>query len=120
MPMDIRKYIGNRIKRERKTCKLTQQDLSDQTGVSVKMIQGIEKASVNPSIDILYPIVIRLGLTTVDLFSIEPDAQEEDVNRFLGKFRMCNPANRKILLHTLDFLAEQLLSLQNDDGKVKD
>ena len=115
MPMDIRKYIGNRIKRERKTCKLTQQDLSDQTGVSVKMIQGIEKASVNPSIDILYPIVERLGMTTIDLFNMEPDEQEEDVNHFLGKLRMCNRANRKVLLNTVDFLAEQLLALQNDD-----
>ena len=115
MPMDIRKYIGNRIRRERKACKLTQQELSDQTGVSVKMVQGIEKGSVNPSIDILYPIVKRLGLTTIDLFNLEQDEQEEEVNRFLGKFRMCNRANRKVLLNTVDFLAEQLLALQNDD-----
>ena len=117
MPMDIRKFVGNRIKRARKECKLTQQKLADQANVSVKMVQGIEKASVNPSVDILYPIVKRLGLTTIDLFNVEPDEQEEEVNRFLGKFRMCNRANRKILLHTLDFLAEQLLALQNDDLK---
>ena len=46
MPMDIRTYLGNRVQQARKACKLTQQELSDQTGVSIKMIQGIESGSV--------------------------------------------------------------------------
>ena len=115
--MDIRTYLGGRVQRARKACKLTHQELSDQTGVSIKMIQGIESGSVNPSYKILFPIVRRLGLTTSDLFSLEPDEQEEEVNRFLGKFRACNRTNRMVLLNTLDFLAEQLLELQTDDLK---
>ena len=49
MPMDIRTYLGIRIHDARKACDLTQQELSDETGVSLKMIQGIEGGSVNPS-----------------------------------------------------------------------
>ena len=118
MPMDIRTYLGIRIHDARKACDLTQQELSDETSVSLKMIQGIEGGSVNPSYKILFPIVRRLGLTTSDLFSLEPDEQEEEVNRFLGKFRACNRTNRQILLHTLDFLAEQLLTHQKDDSEI--
>ena len=114
MPMDIRTYLGNRVQQARKACKLTQQELSDQTGVSIKMIQCIENGSVNPSYEILFPIVNRLGLTTSNLFSIEPDEHEEEVNRFLGKFRACSRANQMVLLSTLDFLAEQLLTLQDE------
>ena len=113
MPMDIRTYLGNRVQQARKAYKLTQQELSDQTGVSIKMIQGIEHGSANPSYGILFPIVNRLGLTTSNLFSIEPDEHEEEVNRFLGKFRVCSRANQMVLLSTLDFLAEQLLTLQD-------
>ena len=113
MPIDIHAYLADRIKGARKACKLTQQKLSDQTGVSVKMIQDIEHASVNPSYDILFPIVNRLGLTTSDLFNVEPDEHEEEVNRFLGKFRACSRANQMVLLNTLDFLAEQLLVAQD-------
>ncbi len=117
MPMDIRTYLGGRVQRARKACKLTQQELSDQTGVSIKMIQCIENGSVNPSYEILFPLVRRLGLTTSDLFNVEPDEHEEEINRFLGKFRACNRANRMVLLNTLDFLAEQLLKLQTDELK---
>ena len=109
MPMDILTYLGKRLHDARKACNLTQQELSDQTGVSIKMIQDIEHGSVNPSYEILFPIVNRLGLTTSDLFNVEPDEQEEEINRFLGKFRACSRANQMVLLNTLDFLAEQLL-----------
>lgn len=114
MPMDIRTYLGNRVQQARKAYKLTQQELSDQTGVSIKMIQCIENGSVNPSYEILFPIVNRLGLTTSNLFNVEPDEHEEEINRFLGKFRACNRANQMVLLNTLDFLAEQLLTLQDE------
>ena len=117
MPMDIRTYLGNRVQSARKACKLTQQELSDQTGVSIKMIQCIENGSVNPSYEILFPIVNRLGLTTSELFNVEPDEHDEEINRFLGKFRACNRANQMVLLNTLDFLAEQLLKLQGDELK---
>lgn len=117
MPMDIHTYLGIRIHDARKACDLTQQELADQTGVSLKMIQGIEGGSVNPSYKILFPIVRRLGLTTSDLFNIEPDEHDEEINRFLGKFRACSRANQMVLLNTLDFLAEQLLTLQEDKGE---
>ena len=115
MPMDIRTYLGGQVQQARKACKLTQQELSDQTGVSIKMIQGIEGGSVNPSYGILFPIVNRLGLTTSNLFNVEPDEHEEEINRFLGKFRACSRANQMVLLNTLDFLAEQLLALQDEE-----
>ena len=106
-------YLGIRIHDARKACKLTQQKLSDETGVFVKMIQCIGNRSVNPSYEILFLIVNRLGLTTSDLFSVEPDQHEKETNRFLGKFRACNRSNQLLLLDTLDFLAEQLLARQN-------
>lgn len=117
MPMDNRTYLGIRIHDARKACNLTQQELSDETGVSIKMIQCIESGKVNPSFEILFPIVNRLGLTTSNLFSVEPDEHEEEINRFLGKFRACSRANQMVLLNTLDFLAEQLLTLQEDKGE---
>ena len=114
MPEDRLTYLGIRIRDARKACKLTQQELSDETGVSIKMIQSIENGSVNPSYEILFPIVNRLGLTTSDLFSVEPDQHKEEINRFLGKFRACNRANQMVLLNMLDFLAEQLLTHQDE------
>ena len=50
-------------------------------------------------------------------FSVESDEHEEEIHRFLGKFRACSRANQMVLLNTLDFLAEQLLTLQEDKGE---
>ena len=66
---------------------------------------------------ILFPIVNRLGLTTSNLFNVEPDENEEEINRFLGKFRACSRANQMVLLNMLDFLAEQLLGLQEGNNE---
>lgn len=120
MPINRLAYLGQRIHDARKACNLTQQELSDQTGVSLKTIQCIEKGVVNPSYDILFPIVNRLGLTTSNLFSVEPDEYEEEINRFLGKFRTCKRSNQLVLLNTLDFLAEQLLTIQKDEMRNED
>ena len=81
------------------------------------MIYCIKNGSVNPSYEILFPIVNCLGLATSDLFSVEPDQHKEEINRFLGKFRACNRSNQLLLLDTLDFLAEQLMVRQNEKHK---
>ena len=58
-----------------------------------------------------------MGLATSNLFSVEPDEHEEEINRFLGKFRACSRANQMVLLNTLDFLAEQLLASQEKSNE---
>ena len=52
-----------------------------------------------------------------NLFNVEPDENEEEINRFLGKFRACSRANQMVLLNMLDFLAEQLLGLQEGNNE---
>lgn len=113
MPVDKVKHLGTCIRTARKQCNLTQQELADQSGVSVKTVRNIERGVMNPSYEILFPLVNRLGLSTSDLFNLKPDTQEEEIQRFIGKFRACNRTNQLILLSTLDFLAEQLLAAQN-------
>ena len=118
MPADKLQYLGNCIRTARKACSLTQQELADQTGVAVKTVRNIELGTMNPSYEILFPIVNRLGLTTSDLFNLEPNEREEEIQRFLGKFKACNRADQINLLNTLDFLAEQLLAIQ-DESETK-
>ena len=43
MPEDKFTFLGRRIRAARKECKLTQQELADQSGLAVKTIQDIEK-----------------------------------------------------------------------------
>lgn len=117
MPKDKLSYLGNCIRQARNDCNLTQQDLADQSHVAIKTIQMIEKGKINPSYEILYPLIKRLGISANTLFNPEISDADEEIQRFIGKFQACIPENRKILLNTLDYLAEQLLTLQHNPSE---
>lgn len=113
MPKDKLIYLGNCMRNARTACGLTQQELADQANVAIKTIQMIEKGQMNPSYEILYPLIKRLGISPNTLFNPDITDADEKIQRFIGKFQSCSPENRQILLNTLDYLAEQLLSFQN-------
>ncbi len=115
MPEDKLQRLGRLVRTARGSCNLTQQELADQTCVGLKTIQQIEKGKMNPSYEILYPIINRLGISTDLLFGEEMTEDEADVQHFLGKLRACTPQNRKVLIHTLDFLSEELLKTQHKE-----
>lgn len=117
MPKDRLTYLGIHIRNARLTCGLTQQELADQSNVAIKTVQMIEKGQMNPSYEILYSLIKRLGISANTLFNPEISDTDGEIQRFIGKFQACAPENRKILLNTLDYLAEQLFTLQQDIDK---
>lgn len=56
---------GNIIKERRSILGLTQQDLSDYTGLSVRNIKSVEAEDGNPSLSTLEKIADTLGLELV-------------------------------------------------------
>lgn len=118
MPKDRLTYLGFHIRNARLACCLTEQELADQSNVALKTVQMIEKGQMNPSYEILYPLIKRLGISANTLFDPEISDADAEIQRFIGKFQACTPENRRVLLNTLDYLSEQLLALQHDiDGQ---
>lgn len=60
--------IGNLIRNRRQILRVTQQALSEMSGVSVRMIKAIEGGYANPSVGTLEKIlnVLGLQLTIID------------------------------------------------------
>ncbi|MBQ8223452.1 MAG: helix-turn-helix transcriptional regulator [Bacteroidales bacterium] len=56
---------GNLIKERRSVLGLTQQDLADYTGLSVRIIKSVESEKGNPSLSTLEKIADILGLEIV-------------------------------------------------------
>ncbi len=56
---------GNLIKERRAVLRLTQQDLSDYTGLSLRIIKSVESEKGNPSLKTLEKIAEVLGLELV-------------------------------------------------------
>ena len=54
--------LGQVIKSRRQELRLTQQSLSDMSGVSVRMVKSIEGGYANPSIKTVEKLLAPLGL----------------------------------------------------------
>ena len=108
MPETKFKFLGTHIRAARKRCDLTQQKLADQTGLAIKTVQDIEKGKKNPTYETLSRLVERLGISADTLFPSETPLENEELQNLIKKFQSCSPQNQKILLNTLDFLADQL------------
>ena len=120
MQEDIFLHMGNRIKEAREECGLTQQELAEQTGRGLRHLQDIEKGRKNPSFDGLASYIGRLGVAPNELFYSDVPAAEKEVQHFMGKFLACTEDERKILLKTLDCLAEQFISRRYKTSETQD
>ena len=56
------KYIGNAIKDIRKKKQLTQGDLADMTGTSIKFVSDVERGKKTVQMDKVFDLIIALGL----------------------------------------------------------
>ncbi len=69
--------LGQVIRQARKSKKITQEDLSEQSGVNAKYLGEIELGKTNPTIVVLLKLVGALGLEIVDVFPGVYDSGEQ-------------------------------------------
>lgn len=119
MPNNNLRFLGQRIREARKDCDLTQQELADQTGLSIKTVQDIEAGNKNTSYETLSLLIKRLGITANSLFPSSVSVDEAELQHLLGKLQSCSPAHQKILFDTMDFLAEKLIEDQQESNSEK-
>jgi transcriptional regulator with XRE-family HTH domain len=65
--MDMRRLVGQNVKRFRVEKGLTQEQFSDISGFSQQYISGLESGNRNPTIVTLYELAKALGVSQVDL-----------------------------------------------------
>ena len=102
--MKLKKLLGERIKRLRKSRNLTQEQLADEAHVSTKQIADIEKARRNPSYLILKALakVVHLSLDSLMYPDLSPDEAGQNEMKLL--YMNCPPEMRETLLcHTRGF-----------------
>ena len=114
MPEDKFTFLGRRIRAARKECKLTQQELADQSKIKKKTIQDIEKGRKNPTYETLCMLIDRLGVSPNTLFPSKSNVDKDSLQHFLGKLQSCNKQNQKMVLNSLNFLVDQVLEIQNN------
>jgi transcriptional regulator with XRE-family HTH domain len=67
--MDMRKLVGANVARARREKGLTQEVLSEKSGLSQQYISGLERGHRNPTIVTLYEIASALGVSPASLLT---------------------------------------------------
>ncbi|SIN67696.1 transcriptional regulator, XRE family [Parasphingorhabdus marina DSM 22363] len=67
--MDMRKLVGDNVCRIRKERGLTQEKLSELSGLSQQYISDLERGKRNPTIVTIYEIAMALEVEHLDLVS---------------------------------------------------
>ncbi len=69
--MDMRRLVGRNLARIRRAQGLTQEQLEERSGFSQQYLSGLEQGRRNPTIVTVYEIAQALGVSHLDLLSIE-------------------------------------------------
>lgn len=65
--MDMRKLVGDNVCRIRKEKGLTQEKLSELSGLSQQYISDLERGKRNPTIVTIYELAMALGIEHMEL-----------------------------------------------------
>ena len=74
--MDMRRLVGQNVRRIRLEKKLTQEQFSDISGFSQQYLSGLESGRRNPTVVTLYEIAKALGVSHLDLLEPPPSRQK--------------------------------------------
>jgi len=69
--MDMRRLVGENVRRLRIAASLTQEQLAERSGFSQQYISDLERGRRNPTVVTLFELASALGATPVELITPE-------------------------------------------------
>jgi transcriptional regulator with XRE-family HTH domain len=78
--MDMRKLVGENVRRLRLASCLTQEELAERSGLSQQYISGLENGRRNPTIVTIFELSQALGVSHVEIVqhTLQPVAANVD------------------------------------------
>ncbi len=72
--MDMRRLVGENLRRLRAASGLTQEELAERSGFSQQYLSGLERGMRNPTVLTLYEIAQVLGVSHEEMVRIDPSS----------------------------------------------
>lgn len=111
MPDEKLIKLGMKMKNRRLDRHLTQENVSDASGVTVRTISKIERGEMNPSFEILSALVPVLGMSFDSLFVSEEDQQDEGVQELISLYKSSPKNGRHLIVETVRTLSNELTDI---------
>ena len=108
MPNNDLPVLGERLKKARKDCGLTQEQLAERSGLSTRHIAKIEKGDVNPSFEVLSTLVKTLGVSFDAIFDPASEQVEADLQEIAGLYRACPEQGQRMILAAVRAMVNEL------------
>lgn len=117
MPEKTIKDLGVALKERRKERKLTQESLSDMTGISKRHIAKIENGIANASFEIVSILAKCLDISIDQIIFSDLEETEEYIKRLAIKLSLCTEEQRQLTIKILNSILDEF---QNINIKLKD
>lgn len=114
MPNNDLPVLGERLKKARKDCGLTQEQLAERSGLSTRHIAKIEKGDVNPSFEVLSTLVKTLGVSFDAIFDPASEQVESEIQEIAGLYRACPEQGRRLILAAIRALTHEMMEESKD------
>ncbi|MGN1183237.1 MAG: helix-turn-helix transcriptional regulator [Faecalibacillus sp.] len=119
MPEKDIKRLGNIIRQKRYQEKITQEELSERTGISKRHIAKIENGVANASFDIVTILARTLYISTDNIiFYDELEDNQLINNELLILLSSCTEEEKRFIINAVKFLIDELYSKHTIKEKV--
>ncbi|MEX0595916.1 MAG: helix-turn-helix transcriptional regulator [Candidatus Paceibacterota bacterium] len=108
---DLKKFVGNKIRVERKRKRMSQKELGEKIGVKHNTISSYENATNAPEQDSLFKIARALDIKVDDLFPSNEEKSEDELERVLSMTKDLSISD----ISLLKSLIEKSLSLDKEE-----
>lgn len=93
--------IGQRIRKYRKACQLSQEQLAEEVGISTTHLSHIETGNTKLSLAVLVKIAEAVSVRTDDLLFASPNTAISDKEDVISLLNTCSPQDIKVLKDVL-------------------
>lgn len=122
MPEDVLKKLGAQIRKARKNRDMTQDQLSQLSGISVRHIAKIEKGIMNLSFEVLYQLASILDISLDAIVHPAWDTNDPVLKDIIDSYRSCPPQGRSFLNAAIRAISNEIrvseqqeVSLRSED-----
>lgn len=109
MPDENLIRLGKHVKQIRAERKMSQQKLSDISGLAVRTISKIERGKMNPSYEVLSTLVSVLGISFDSLFTFTNDQTSAEIQEIERRYSACPEQGRRLILASVRALTDELM-----------
>lgn len=100
--------LGERVRQVRKESNLSQQKVSEKSGLALRTISRIERGLMNPSFEVLVMLATGLGVSVEYLFTYSSDEDDAGAHELVNLYHSSTKQGQQVILAATRAIAYQL------------